>query len=562
MARTSRKAAVMGAGTAPVAPERVYHAAAYVRLSVEDNRHAGDGDSIAMQQYMLEKYIAGRPDMMLYRVYVDNGESGTGFARPGFEDMMDAVRDREVDCIVVKDLSRFGRNYVEAGYYLEKIFPYLGVRFVAVNDNYDTEKGGEGDGLILSLKNLVNDLYAKDISRKTQSALSTKQKSGEFIGAFAPYGYLKSPGDKHRLVPDPDTMDIAKGIFKWRLEGDGINRIARRLNGMGVASPAMYQYRRGYRKKKPEGASAIWQAQVIKKITANPVYAGHMAQGKTKESLCDGMPVERVPREGWIIVKDTHEALVPQEVFDRVQEIAGERYKKSCSLRGKHGTTENIFRGLLVCADCGAKMTRHKNVSRAGAVRYTFICPTYAQNLGGQGCSLKCIGEPELKEAVFSALRIQAGFALGLEKALGRLQGQENFREKRRELSENIRKARKKAGRNASLRASLFEAYCDHMLTEAEYLSMKEGYDREAEGLAAELDQLEKEKIRHTRELSPENKWIVSLKKYREGKGMTREMAEELIRSICISGYNEARITWNFQDEFARLAAQVGKEAE
>ena len=164
MARTSRKAAVIE--TEPALPEKVYHAAIYVRLSVEDNKRTGDGESIAMQQYMLEKYVAQQPDMMLYGVYSDNGESGTGFARPGFEHMMDGVRKREIDCIIVKDLSRFGRNYVETGYYLEKIFPYLGVRFVAVNDHYDTENEKEGNELVISLKNLVNDLYAKDISQK------------------------------------------------------------------------------------------------------------------------------------------------------------------------------------------------------------------------------------------------------------------------------------------------------------------------------------------------------------------------------------------------------------
>ena len=175
MARVSRKAAIAETGKKclTVIPERVYNVAAYVRLSVEDNRRTGDKESIAMQQYMLEKYIEGQPDMRLQGVYCDNGETGTDFSRPGFEHMMDRVRDREIDCIVVKDLSRFGRNYVEAGYYLEKIFPYLGVRFIAVNDHYDTLKDKNGNEMILSLKNLVNDLYAKDISQKVCSSLNT-----------------------------------------------------------------------------------------------------------------------------------------------------------------------------------------------------------------------------------------------------------------------------------------------------------------------------------------------------------------------------------------------------
>lgn len=562
MARTSRKAAVMQSEAAPVTPERVYHAAAYVRLSVEDNNRTGNHESIAMQQYMLEKYVSEQPDMVLKEVFSDNGESGTDFARPGFEHMMDSVRNREIDCIVVKDLSRFGRNYVETGYYLEKIFPYLGVRFVAVNDHYDTENPKEGNELVLSLKNLVNDIYAKDISQKVHSSLFTKRKNGEFLGAFPPYGYLKSPEDKHRLVIDPETAPVVREIFQWRLAGDGLNQIARRLNDRGIPSPSMYHYQKGRRKKKPEGAAVIWQAQLIKLMTANPIYAGHMAQGKTKESLCEGIPKTKVSREDWIIIRNTHEALVPQENFDRIQEIAGERYQKCAAIRGKYQTTENIFKGTVVCADCGTKMMRYKDVSDAGTARYTFICRVYAENLGGQGCTKKRIGEPELTEAVFLALRIQTDLALDLEKKLKQLQEQSSFQKKCRELSEQTAKARQKAKRNATLRSSLFESYCDHTLTESEYLSMKAGYDKEAQELAGELEQLEAENRKYTQELSPQNEWITSLKNYRKEKTVTRKMVTELIKSIHISGYNEIiEIVWNFQDEFARLAALAEKEA-
>ena len=546
---------IMEAEALPAAPERVYHAAAYVRLSVEDSGHTGSSDSIGMQQYMLEQYIAAQPDMALHAIYTDNGESGTDFGRPGFECMMDAVRGREVDCIVVKDLSRFGRNYVEAGYYLEKIFPYLGVRFVAVNDHYDTEKEGGGDGLVLSLKNLVNDLYAKDISQKIHSSLSTKRKNGEFLGSFPPYGYLKSPEDKHKLVADPETAETVREVFRCRLAGDGYARIARRLNNRGTESPSMYHYRKGHRKKKPEGAGAIWQAQTIKMMASNPVYAGHMAQGRVKKSLYDGMPRTKVPRDEWEMVKDTHEALVPQEIFDRVQEIAGERHRACCALRGKYGTTENIFRGLPVCADCGTKMVRYKDVSRAGTARYTFICRVYAENLGGQGCTKKCVGEPELKETVLLALRAQADLAVDLEGMLERLQGRGSVREKRRELAEKIRKTKLGVKRNASLRASLFESYCDHMLTEEEYRSMKAEYDSRARELAEELELLETENKQYACDLSPQNQWIMALKKYREEETVTREMAVELIRCIRVYGYNEIEIIWNFQDEFARIAA-------
>lgn len=560
MARTSRKTAWTGAAGQPAQPERIYQTAAYVRLSVEDNNRAGDGDSIFMQQHMLERYISMQPDMVLQGIYVDNGETGTSFARPGFERMMDCVRERAVDCIVVKDLSRFGRNYVEAGYYLGKIFPYLGVRFVAVNDQYDTAGDGGSDELVLSLKNLVNDLYAKDISQKVSSALGTKQKKGEFIGAFPPYGYLKSPQDKHRLVLDPETAPVVRRIFQWRLEGLGIAQAARRLNEEKIPCPAMYQYIKGYKKKKPSGAGAIWQAQGIKALTRNPVYAGHMAQGKHRKSLSSGIPTKAVPDSEWILVEHTHEAAVSQEVFDRVQEITRQRHDACCARSGKYASTENIFKGLLVCGDCGTKMIRYKDVSRAGTVRYTFICPVYAQNLGTQGCTLKSIGEPELKEAVLHTLRLEVEAALDLEKMLERLQAQEGFREKCRGLDAGISRLQQEIKRNAMLRGTLFESYSDGMLTEREYLSMKTAYDRESGDLKEKLAGLEKEKHRCTCMLTPQNRWITALKEYRTEEAVSRSMVEELIQKIYVTKRDEIRIVWNFQDEFVRLAVEAERE--
>lgn len=557
MARTSRKAAIREMEPPVALAERIYNTAAYARLSVEDNKQSGDKGSISMQKYMLEKYVEAQPDMRLVNVFCDNGETGTNFDRPGFEKMMDEVKSRNVDCIVVKDLSRFGRNYVETGYYLEKIFPYLGVRFVAINDHYDTLDRRDGNELVLSLKNLVNDLYAKDISQKITSAITVKQKNGEFIGAFPPYGYLKSPEDKHKLIIDPETAPVVRDIFQWKLEGQGIAQIARRLNGREIPCPAMHHYMKGHKKKKPSGAGAIWQAQGVKSIAKNPVYAGHMAQGKARESLSMGMPRTVMACEDWIVVENTHEAIVSQETFDKVQEITRQRHEESCALRGKYGRTENIFKGLLVCADCGTKMHRYKDVYRSGKTRYTFICPVYAENLGGQGCTLKSVGEPELMESVFQTLRVQIVQAVELEKMLKNLQKQPEFEKHRRGLSEKIGRLEQEIKKNATLRGSLFESWCDHTLTEEEYLSMKAKYDRKGQEFKDRLAELKNEEQATARTLSPQNEWIAALKKYRKEKAVTRKMALELIKCIKVSGYNEIEIVWNFQDEFARIKGKA-----
>ncbi|RKJ04520.1 recombinase [bacterium D16-54] len=554
MARVSRKAAQAGQGAQePFQPERVYHAAVYARLSVEDNNRAGDRESIAMQKYMLEKYVEVQEDMRLDGVFCDNGETGTNFERPQFERLMEEVKRRRIDCIVVKDLSRFGRNYVETGYYLEKIFPYLGVRFVAVNDGYDTKKGGSGSELVVSLKNLVNDLYAKDISQKITASLEIKQKKGEFIGAFPPYGYLKSPKDKHKLIPDPETAAVVREIFRQRADGTGINRIARYLNERKIPSPSMYHYLKGRKKKKPEGAGAIWQGQMIKLMTKNPMYAGHMAQGKTKRSLSLGMPQTIMDKEDWQVVYHTHEALISQGLFDKVQSVSEQRHEECRRRMGKYPLTENVFKGLVVCADCGMKMVRYKDVSRAGTARYTFICRVYAENLSGQGCTRKCIGEPELKEAVFHGLRIETEAALKLEDLLKRTQQKSGFRKKQEALAERVRLLKQDMGRNAAYRAALFESFSDHTLTEQEYVSLKQEYDRKAAAFRKELGELEQEEQVYSKTMSPQNQWIRALKKCRTEETVTREMAVELIDHIKVTGYNEIEIVWNFKDEFTRI---------
>ena len=560
MARVSRKAAISGEGKRCLAviPERIYNVAAYVRLSVEGDNLEKNRESISTQRYMLEKYIEKQPDMRLTAVFCDNGETGTDFERPGFEKMMDEVRHRKIDCIVVKDLSRFGRNYVETGYYLEKIFPYMGIRLVAVNDGYDT-LSGDADEMVVSLKNLVNDLYAKDISRKINSTFETMRAKGQMTSGHPPYGYLRSREDRHRLVVDQETAPVIRDIFRWRLEGHGMAQIARRLNDGGILSPPMFHYRHGNRKDKPSGVSAIWKAYHIRFMLQNPAYAGHTAQGKVKESLSDGIPLKKTAREDWVIVKNTHEGIIDQETFDRVQERDEQRCQESRKIRGKYEPTENILKGFLVCRDCGTKMMRYKSVSPAGTPRYVFNCRVYAENLGGQGCSIKSVGEPELKECILQSLQVQIGLAVELEGMLERLQKKPEFQEKGKEISERKKQLQQKIKRNISLRGSLYESLSDHTLTETEYLSLKRQYEEEAERLRGELEEAEKEERQGIKALSPQNKWITTLKMYQkrmvsgEKLELSRQMAVELVKQIRVSGYNEVEITWNFQDEFARL---------
>lgn len=319
-------------------PSAVYATAIYARLSVENGGRQDGGGSLKDQIDVCRDYIAKCPGLELKEVYSDNGRTGTVFDRPAWNRLMGDAQSGKIQAIVVRDLSRFGRNYIETGNYLEKIFPALGVRFISVKENFDSmDCGGSletffvrlqtADMFPFHLKNLFNDFYARDISAKTGLILREKQERGQFIGTWAAYGYRKSE-DGHCLVPDEKTARVVRDIFAWRAENLSFREIVRRLKGQDIPSPGRYRYREGLVRDE-RFASASWRPQTVKEIVENPVYLGHMVQGKQRKSLLYGQKRAAVPKEEWIIVKNTHKAIIDQDIFEKVQQIN----KKKCDKR-------------------------------------------------------------------------------------------------------------------------------------------------------------------------------------------------------------------------------------
>lgn len=301
--------------------KRIYQAGGYVRLSVEDSKKSGS-DTIQNQKELVFRYIENQDDMRFCGMYCDNGQTGIRFERPEFERLMKDVEAGEVDCIVVKDLSRFGRNYRETGNYLERVFPVLGVRFVSVSDHFDTlATEHASEGYLIPLKNILNEMYSKDISKKVGTAYAIRQKKGDFIGAWASYGYQKSAEDPHRIVPDWETAPIVQEIFRMRLSGMGYQMIAHNLNEKGIPSPSYYRYLKGFVKCE-RYTKVLWQGQMIKKILCSQVYLGHMVQGCKRGSFYEGKKQKKLPESEWAIVRNTHEPIIEEEVFYAVQKIA------------------------------------------------------------------------------------------------------------------------------------------------------------------------------------------------------------------------------------------------
>lgn len=402
MARKSRKPSANPALATENRESLLYRTGIYVRLSVEDN--GGDAkDSIQNQTEYLKEYVSREhSDLQLLRIYADNGTSGTSFDRDGWKRLMADIKTGEIQCIVVKDFSRIGRNYIEVGNYMEKIFPFLGIRVISINDNFDSrEKPFHENMLMNSLVNIVNDYYAKDISRKVVQARKIMQKNGEYTAGTCPYGYKKSREDKRKLTVDPETADVVKKIFEWRTQGKSNGWITKALNELAVPSPGLYQLLNGNQAYQ-RSSHAKWNIAHISGILKNPVYLGHLAQGKSKRSYFrENGAKKRTCREDWIISENTHEPLVTQEQFDTAAAMAEEslkRYRRQQEANESVPHMENSLRRKVFCGQCGHRMSRRSKV-RTGVRSYCYYCDSKRTRNDAE-CIRTTIQEVPLMEAV------------------------------------------------------------------------------------------------------------------------------------------------------------------
>ena len=563
MARTKRKANPVLPALAPVVlKQRTYNAGGYGRLSLEDSGKPG-ADTIETQEELIRSYIEAQPDMRFCGLYADNGRTGMNFERPAFERLMEDVRSGKIDCIVVKDLSRFGRNYLETDNYLERVFPFLNVRFVAINDNFDTLTAERStDGYIVPLKNILNEAYSKDISRKSSSALAMKQQRGEFIGTWAVYGYRRCADDHHRIEPEEETAPVVRDIFQWRLDGMSYTQIARRLNEKEIPSPARYHYLKGDAQSE-RYANTKWSIDGVKKILANEVYLGHLIQGRKRSAISEGQKQRFVPKSEWVIVRNTHAPLIDEETFCAVQQMGGERrnaYHERLGCHDKLGTTPNILRRLIYCADCKRPLVRYKCVTNKGKnLYYVYICPSHAADPAS--CPKKYIHETQLKEILWDTLRREIALAGNMER-LVREYGRSKKAVSREQTLEREAIAVQQALERASrLHDSLFQSYADNLMTEREYMEMKRQYRADMEQAKQRLEDVNQRR-QATERQTAKNPWLASFQRYREETALTEEMTHALIERVEVDADNGVVITLRYRDEYRdllQLLTEAGK---
>lgn len=552
MARVSRKRkSLPGAAAA----SRIWRTALYVRLSVEDN--GKDADSIENQIALLESYVSGCPDLSKAGLFVDNGYTGTNFHRPQFNQMMEAIQAGAIDCVVVKDLSRLGRNYIETSQFIEKICPFYGLRFIAVNDGFDTATVTDTAQLSMALSNIVNDYYAKDISRKVTSALQTKMEQGDYIGNYAPHGYCKDPENRNHLVIDPETAPIIRQIFQWRSEGVSYMGINRRLNEAGIPSPGQYRLEHGIEtNNNRKGRPVLWNKHMVTEILKNVVYIGHLAQKKGSQCLYAGIPYHITSEDEWIVVEHTHEPIISVELFEAVQKINRESAERSKANSGKYAylpREKNIFGKKLTCAECGAVIKLHRSFSRSRDKAYfTFKCPTYAEH-GSKGCSDVKMRKLDLDIAVFTFIKTQMAVFVDMEHTLKRLLAVKTGKAEQGRAASKRRLLQQKLENKKSILSGLYVDYKEGLLSRQDYLFTRESVDADIRMIETELAEQESASSQTRDLLTGEMKWQYMVQRYQNATELSPEMVEAFVETIKLHQDGSLDIKLNYMDEFAAL---------
>lgn len=491
-------------------------AAEYVRLSNEDGDKY-ESNSIVSQKNIIEQFVSQREDIEIVASFVDDGYTGTNFDRPDVKKMFKAIEEGKINTVIVKDLSRFGRNYIDVGMYLERYFPMYNVRFIAVNDGYDSNCTNDNDSLMMPLKNLFNAHYSKDISTKVKSAFKAKQTKGEFVGAFASYGYKKAE-NKNKLIIDPEAAIVVKRIFSMYNAGYGKISIAKKLNEEGIPCPSEYKKMKGenYRNAKRYNTTNYWTYATIHRMLSNPMYIGSMCQGRSIRRTVRGKATA-VDKENWIMVENTHEAIIDKATWEATQELLKKRGRQM-DFESQIG----LFSGYIICGDCHRKFSK----IRRGDKTY-YVCGSYKRY------SKTICSNHEVKEEFLETLILEK-----LNEEITKLDSFDIPEEKSNKLKADITPYKIRLEKLYTLKKEIYEDYKAGILEKEEYLAYKQDYNKEEELLKGQMNTLT-EQAENNQE---KNDWIESLKKYRRLTKLDRKTLACVLDSITVYETEDEKI--------------------
>ena len=533
---------------------KTYLCGGYLRLSKEDDDIAKSetlqSNSIENQKEYIEDYLQSKPEIRVVDFYIDDGYSGVNFDRPDFQRMLQDIKDKKINCVIVKDLSRLGRNYIEVGKYIERLFPFLGVRFIAINDNFDSaDDAALSNNIIVPFKNLINDAYCRDISIKIRSHLEVKRKRGEFIGAFPVYGYMRGE-DKNKLIVDPCAAEIVKEIFAMKMEGMSQQAIADELNRLGVLSPAEYKKEQGsgYKTVFQTHSRAKWTAVAVLRVLTNEVYMGTLIQGKESTPNYKVRVREKKPKEEWIRVENAHEAIISRTDFELISDILQKDTRVST---GKSAVS--VYSGYLVCADCGCSMVRKK--VRSGSLEYVYyVCSGNKKDK--DICSSHRISENTLNMAITKTLQLHLKQLGDLQESIRYIRETSGNSDKIKKLVLQSQKRKEDIEKYNRLKLECYEDYKKELITQDEYMLFKKELDNRIEEIQRAITELGKKK-RMLLDGGYEKESL--LEKFLTSKEieLKRSILVRFISRIYVYEDHRIEIIFRYQDEIRQLLGIV-----
>ena len=536
-----------------------WRAALYIRLSRDDGDKP-ESDSVTNQREILKEHLKLHPDILLHDIYIDDGWSGTSFNRPGFQRMMEDIYAGLVNCVIVKDLSRFCRNASEGGQYLDNIFVRHRVRFIAINNGLDTASGAMNAAtqlISVGVTNVINESVAATTSVNVRGTLNVNRQQGKFIGSFAAYGYRKDPDDHHRLLIDPETAPIVRLIFQRFLAGCSILGIAKELNAMGIPNPSAYKRSKGYKYRHPAGEQndGLWPDSSVRRILRNEVYIGNMVQGKNTTISYKIRQCRAVPKEDWIRVEGTHEAIIDRETFEKAQALFNRHIRTP-----PKSSQVLLLSGLVRCGHCGRIMSRKTNRHPYGTYHY-YRCTTH-NRMDKDRCTGQTMRSDRLEKAVLVFLQTMADVSVEYEALLEQLRGSSRRKAESDHLTLALQQQQTQREKCHRMMVELYPDYKSGILSREEYLTLKAELQTRLEGLDSAIEKLRRTAGELDGDPARENEFFAHFRKYRSFTGLTRPMLTELVREIRVYEGARVEIVLNFQDELQALTEYLERSRE
>lgn len=534
-----------------------YNAALYCRLSVDDGNFGGSV-SIETQKILLEQYCKDH-SITNYTFYCDDGCSGTNFNRPSFKKMIDDIGNGKIDLVIVKDLSRFGRNYVETGMYVQQ-FTERNVRFIAADDNYDSLTNG--DDLLFPIKNVVNEMYARDVSKKTKAAKKAKARAGQFIGSKAPFGYKTDPDDRHHLIVDEPAAEVVRRIFRLASEGIGYNKMTKIFREEKVLTPIAYfnlnnpdYFKSDYWRKEFD-----WHVTSIRAILDNEVYLGRLVYGKQRNKSMKSKEKVRNPKEEWIVVENCHEPIISQELWDTVHKILNAKHRPA-----KTGEVQ-MFAGLLYCSDCGHCLTYSQKQRKDGSYHGAYSCWMYKTH-GKEYCASHYITFDTIYELVLIDIQrnlFQYRKNTDKFKSILSRKYQSDSQKQAEQITLEYEQKQKRCEELDKIISRLYEDNVLGRIGDERYESMSQSYELEQVEIKKALPILKSKIDELKRQSDCADNFINVIKKYTIIDKLDAAILNELIDKIVVHHKEQAEDGRTFQqiEIYYRFVGKLGTENE